>query len=602
MLMLSFVILILIKLVIIQAYIDLKSSVNVKGLPHLLFYKINSNIQRNIQSTKDISLYQNNQVNYDFTTNKPNRYKSILKSIGNLSKKIFSSTKRGIVQTLICLFFIFSTIRTKSAIATTASSSVNQIDRVVIDKKDRKMNYLKKNVNRKAVIELVSSNLNTDEMNSLNEQSTLVASNPSIKNQQQNVEDRFDPSFEVQTSWKRLVQSLEGAKLDTLIMLIATSVVIPVFTSLKTSPILGFMLTGTLLGPNGLNCIRDVHMIDKLGELGIVFFLFEMGLELSLERLKAMRKDVFGLGTSQFLVTSLVGTGLGMAVFGLPAPAAVTIGGSLALSSSAFVLQLLKDKNDMGTRHGKASFGILLLQDLAVVPLFVVVELLGKGGAGLGRALAVAGVKALVTLSTMSFMGRTFLNSIFSQVAKSGSHEAFLSIILTTVLLMSYVTQGIGLSDTLGAFLAGLLLSETSYHYQVEADIAPFRGLLLGLFFITVGFSIDLKLLVSNAPLIGSLLITMLIGKSSIITLLSLLFDIPLASAQQTGLLNAQGGELAFVAFSIAEKSGMISSKLCKILLTTVALSMALTPLLAETGAKIAKKIEENMGIYLLYR
>jgi monovalent cation:H+ antiporter-2, CPA2 family len=275
-------------------------------------------------------------------------------------------------------------------------------------------------------------------------------------------------------------------------------------------------------------------MIDALGELGIVFFLFEMGLELSLDRLTAMRKDVFGLGSSQFPVTSAVGT-LVARLCGMTLPAAVTIGSSLALSSSAFVLQLLKDKNAMGTRYGKAAFGILLLQDLAVVPLLVVVELLSQGGAGLARALFVAAVKALGTLSTMTFLGKKLLDPVFSYVAKSSSHEAFLSIILTTVLLMSFVTKGIGLSDTLGAFLAGLLLSETSYRYQIEADIAPFRGLLLGLFFITVGFSIDPRLLVTKWKTISLLLTGLLAGKAAITTLLSLLFGISFSNAQHVG-------------------------------------------------------------------
>ena len=181
-----------------------------------------------------------------------------------------------------------------------------------------------------------------------------------------------------------------GAKLDTLIMLMVTSAVIPVLKHFNMSPILGFLLMGTILGPSCLGCIHDIHTIDALGELGIVFFLFEMGLELSISRLNALKKDVFGLGTSQFLVTAALASGISMAC-GLPTAAAVTIGGSLALSSSAFVLQLLKDKNQMGTRHGKASFGILLLQDLAVVPLLVVVELLAKGGTGLGHALCIAG-------------------------------------------------------------------------------------------------------------------------------------------------------------------------------------------------------------------
>lgn len=400
---------------------------------------------------------------------------------------------------------------------------------------------------------------------------------------------------EVRGLWVDLLSSLNGPKLDSLILLLATSGIIPLFKLLNTSPILGFLMTGTLLGPCGLNWVRDVHMIDMLGELGIVFFLFEMGLELSLDRLISMRKDVFGLGTCQFLITSVFGALFAKTV-GLSAPAAVTIGGSLALSSSAFVLQLLKDKDAMGTRHGRASFGILLLQDIAVVPLLVVVELLAKGGGGIGRALLVAGAKAAVTLSTMSFIGRSLLDKVFYIVAKSGSHEAFLSSILASVLMMSFLTQGIGLSNTLGAFLAGLLLSETRYKYQIEADIAPFRGLLLGFFFLTVGFSIDGRLLLSQGPLILGLLITLIVGKASIITSLCMAFGMPLDSAQQCGLLNSQGGEFAFVAFGMAERMGLLSKSLSKILLTTVALSMALTPYLADLAAVISKGLERKQG------
>ena len=184
-----------------------------------------------------------------------------------------------------------------------------------------------------------------------------------------------------------------------------------------------------------------------------------------------------------------------------------------------------------------------------MVPLLIVVELLGKGGSGRGRALAAAGVKALLALSSMSIVGRRVLDPIFTMVAKSKSQEAFLSVILTTVLLMSFVTQGIGLSNTLGAFLAGLLLAETRYHYQIEADVKPFRGLLLGFFFISVGFSIDINLLLAEAPKIFMMLVTLIAGKAGIITVLSMLFGVPFASAQQTGLLCGQSGEFAFVAF-----------------------------------------------------
>ena len=251
----------------------------------------------------------------------------------------------------------------------------------------------------------------------------------------------------------------------------------------------------------------------------------------------------------------------------------------------------------LGTRHGKAAFGILLLQDLAVVPLLIVVELLGKGGAGMGRALLAAGVKALLALSSMSIVGKWILDPIFTMVAKSHSQEAFLSVILTTVLLMSFVTQGIGLSNTLGAFLAGLLLAETRYHYQIEADISPFRGLLLGFFFISVGFSIDVGLLVNEAQKIVLMLVSLVVGKASIITILSMLFGLPFSAALKTGLLCNQAGEFAFVAFGIAEKLKLLSPHLVKLLLTSVALSMAITPAMSELGTYIGNVIDQRAGM-----
>lgn len=400
---------------------------------------------------------------------------------------------------------------------------------------------------------------------------------------------------EIGNTFLDLKTSLQGAKLDTLIMLIATGAVIPFAKEIGLSPIIGFMLAGTVLGPNCLNWIKDVHMIDILGELGIVFFLFEMGLELSINRLKKMRKDVFGLGTCQFIATSIAGTCVAAAC-GISTSAAVVIGSSLALSSSAFSLQLLKDKNAMGTRHGKASFGILLLQDLAVVPLLVVVELLSRGGSGLGKALALAAVKVVCVVTSMSLVGRRILDPMFGKVATSKSQEAFLSIILATVLLMSFVTKGIGLSDTLGAFLAGILLSETSYRYQIESDIAPFRGLLLGFFFMTVGFSIDPKLIFTDGLNILGMVVGLLVGKASIITFFSVVFGIPLQSAQHAGLLTASGGEFAFVAFGIAERLGLLPPRMVKRLLTVVAISMACTPALDEFGGEVSKLMERSQG------
>lgn len=390
-----------------------------------------------------------------------------------------------------------------------------------------------------------------------------------------------------------LYSYIQGPKADTLIILLATALITPLCQRLKTSPILGFLASGMLLGPNGFGIISGIHSTETLGELGIVFFLFEMGIELSVERLMSMRKDVFGLGFAQFITSALAFAGIG-ALCGLPANALVVLGGGLALSSSAFVLQLLKDKKQLATRFGKASFGILLFQDLAVVPLLVVTPILAGGAGGLSKAVGSAVVKASMALGSIAILGRFVLSPLFKTVAQAQSQESFLSVILLTVLGMSFMTEGLGLSNTLGAFLAGVLLSETKYRYQIEADIAPFRGILLGLFFVTVGFEIDVALIASNLPLVASIVSGIILIKAAIITALSLLFGLSLSTSQQTGLMLSQGGEFAFVAFGLARSLGILEPKFTKLMLTCVSLTMAVTPFLASGGVKIAKKLEEG--------
>ena len=215
-----------------------------------------------------------------------------------------------------------------------------------------------------------------------------------------------------------LQQYMAGPKSDTMLLLLATALVTPLCKQAGISPILGFLAAGMTMGPNALGVIGDMHNVEMMGELGIVFFLFEMGIELSIERLKSMRRDVFGLGLSQFLGTAAAVAAVGKLAFDLPGNALVVLGGGLALSSSAFVLQLLKDKEQLSTRFGKASFGILLLQDLAVVPLLVVTPILAGGGAGLGAALGSALVKATLALSAIAFTGHVVLDSLFNTVAK----------------------------------------------------------------------------------------------------------------------------------------------------------------------------------------
>ena len=388
---------------------------------------------------------------------------------------------------------------------------------------------------------------------------------------------------------------MQGPKSDTLLLLLATALIPAVSKRLGTSSILGFLASGMLLGPNGFGLISGIHTTETLAELGIVFFLFEMGIELSLERLAQMRKDVFGLGLLQFTVTAAAVAGsAAVAAPGLPAAALVVLGGGLALSSSAFVLQLLKDKNQLATRFGKAAFGVLLFQDLAVVPLLVVTPILAGAGTGLASAVTSAVVKAVLALTSIAFAGRVLLNPLFKIVAAAQSQEAFLGVILLTVLSMSFMTEGLGLSNTLGAFLAGVLLSETKYRYQIEADIAPFRGVLLGLFFVTVGFEIDVHLIASNLPQVTAIVVGILSLKTVVTTALSLLFGLSLATSQNTGLILSQGGEFAFVAFGLARSLGILEGSTTKLMLTAVSLTMALTPAVADLGGRIAKRLEER--------
>ncbi|KAH8051517.1 solute:proton antiporter [Aureococcus anophagefferens] len=327
-----------------------------------------------------------------------------------------------------------------------------------------------------------------------------------------------------------------------------------------------------------------------------------MGLELSLERLSALKREILGIGVAQMAATtaalaSLAGwclrTGAGAP---LDLGAQLVVGASLALSSSAFALQLLRDKDDLATAHGRAALGVLLLQDLAVVPLLVVILLLASGGAGIGGG-AVAGavlgaaVKGLVSLAAVELIGKRAIDSLFYFAAQSRSQEAFLAVVLLTVLAMSATTEAVGLSATLGAFLAGVSLSETRYRYQVEADVAPFRGMLLGLFFVTVGFSIDPRLIVEKPLAVAAATGGLVATKAVVLASLGLAFRVPASAALRAGLLLGPGGEFGFVAFGLATKFLVLDAATAEFLRTTTALSMALTPVLASAGERLQEPV-----------
>lgn len=392
----------------------------------------------------------------------------------------------------------------------------------------------------------------------------------------------------------------EASLFDMLWLLLASVIFVPIFQKIPGgSPVLGYLAAGILIGPYGLSIIRHVHGTKAIAEFGVVFLLFNIGLELSVERLSSMKKYVFGLGTAQVLVTAVVVGLVAHVVAALPGPAAIVVGNGLALSSTAVVLQVLQERGESTSRHGRASFSVLLFQDLAVVVLLILIPLISpsssKGGVGfqaIAEALGMAAVKAIVAITAIIAGGRLLLRPIYKQIAENQNAEIFSANTLLVILGTSLLTARAGLSMALGAFLAGLLLAETEFSLQVESDIAPYRGLLLGLFFMTVGMSIDPKLLLSNFPVIVGTLGLLIAGKTLLVALVGKLFGISIISAIRVGLLLAPGGEFAFVAFGEAVNQGIMSPQLSSLLFLVVGLSMALTPWLAAGGQLIASRFE----------
>ncbi|KAJ0235636.1 K(+) efflux antiporter 1 [Hirschfeldia incana] len=396
------------------------------------------------------------------------------------------------------------------------------------------------------------------------------------------------------------VNEEEASLLDFLWLLLASVIFVPLFQKLPGgSPVLGYLAAGILIGPYGLSIIRNVHATKAIAEFGVVFLLFNIGLELSVERLSSMKKYVFGLGSAQVLVTAAVVGLIAHYVAGQAGPAAIVIGNGLALSSTAVVLQVLQERSESTSRHGRATFSVLLFQDLAVVVLLILIPLISpnssKGGIGfqaIAEALGLAAVKAAVAITAIIAGGRLLLRPIYKQIAENRNAEIFSANTLLVILGTSLLTARAGLSMALGAFLAGLLLAETEFSLQVESDIAPYRGLLLGLFFMTVGMSIDPKLLLSNFPVVIGTLGLLILGKTILVVVMGKLFGISVISAIRAGLLLAPGGEFAFVAFGEAVNQGIMSPQLSSLLFLVVGISMAITPWLAAGGQLIASRFE----------
>lgn len=377
---------------------------------------------------------------------------------------------------------------------------------------------------------------------------------------------------------------------DLLVFLVAAVVVVPIVRRLRSSPVLGYLAAGILVGPHVLGVVEDEKAVHVIGEFGVVFMLFMIGLELSLQRLWVMRRVVFGLGLAQVAVTSAV-IGTAALALGQPPAAALVIGGALALSSTAFVLQLLSERGEQMTRHGRHAFAILLFQDLAVLPLLVVIPLLAGESATIWGALVNVTVVATLTLGGIILAGRFLLQPAFRVVAATNSNELFAIATLSLVLGTGWVTQEAGMSMTLGAFIAGLLVAETAYRHQIEADIRPFRGILLGLFFMSTGSSMDLPLIAANGIELVALLVALLSLKAAIIFALTRIFQLAPGDGAQVALTLAQGGEFAFVALTLATGLGVVDPGTTQTLMATVALSLLVTPGLAALGRLVAKRL-----------
>ncbi len=374
---------------------------------------------------------------------------------------------------------------------------------------------------------------------------------------------------------------------EMIVFLICAVVAVPLFQRFGLGAVLGYLAAGVLIGPGGMALVPEVDRVLHFAELGVVMLLFIIGLELRPARLWTLRRAIFGFGGSQLLLTALF---LGGAAYfaGIRINAAILIGLVLALSSTAFALQLMAERNELTSRHGRTAFATLLFQDLAVVPLLAIVPLLGEGeGATVGLEGA---LRAVLILAAVIVGGRYLLRYVLRIVALSRVREALTAAALLIVLGTAQVVELAGLSMALGAFLAGVLLADSEFRHQLEADIEPFKGLLLGLFFIAVGMSLNLDLIAETPVKVASAVALLVTLKFAALFLLGKWHGMDTASARRLGLILSQGGEFAFVIFGVAVTAEVLNAELAGFLIVTVSLSMVTTPLLLRLEQWLSQK------------
>ncbi|MCY1284236.1 Glutathione-regulated potassium-efflux system protein KefC [compost metagenome] len=374
------------------------------------------------------------------------------------------------------------------------------------------------------------------------------------------------------------------------VFLLAAVFMVPLAKRLQLGAVLGYLLAGVLIGPSVLRLVEDPESVSRLSELGVVLLLFIIGLELSPKRLWVMRKSVFGVGMLQVLLTALV-IGAVSLLFGQSGKIAIVLGGGLALSSTAFGLQILAERKQLTAPHGRLAFAILLFQDIAAIPLIAMIPLLGAHaneeapGGDLAHLFEIVGSIAVVVVG-----GRFLLRPVFRTVAKTGQTDLSTATALLVVVGTAWLMEQAGVSPGLGAFLAGLLLADSEYRHELESQIEPFKGLLLGLFFIGVGMSADLGLLLSSPfSVIGLTLLLLLIKLPLLYWIGRIAGGLDKGGAVRLGLVLAAGGEFAFVVFKLALAEAILDADLHGKLVLCITLSMALTPLMVVAFARMAK-------------
>lgn len=381
-----------------------------------------------------------------------------------------------------------------------------------------------------------------------------------------------------------------------LILLLATVVLVPLAKRWRLGAVLGYLGAGLLIGPSGLHLVGSTEQIARISELGIVLMLFVIGMELSPQRLWVMRRAVFGAGSLQMALTALA-IGAVATALGLDWKAALVVGLGLALSSTAIDLQLLAERKELTSPHGRLGFAILLFQDVAAIPLLALIPILGTthemthGMEAVGAALRVIATIALVVIG-----GRYLLRPLFRAASQQvGTPEVFTATALLVVIGTGWLMQVAGISMSLGAFLAGVLLADSEYRHEIEAQIEPFRGLLLGLFFVSIGMSLDLRAALAQPQLIGLLLLALIAAKAIVLYLVARLAS-RLGNAQSLALaaLLAQGGEFAFVVFGLAAGNGLLTPAQRDLAVIVITLSMAATPLLVRLRAEIVPADKEK--------